>query len=85
MEISGAAKPSLIVQVGYVDHEGVTLPASDGLAHPRVGRSGPRLFQKDISHGAGVLVDERERARASQNLKRVRQVGGARHDLGVEV
>ena len=79
MEISGAIKPCLIVQVGYVDHQGVALPASDGLAHPRVCRSGSGVFQKNVPHGAGVLVNERERAGALQNLERVGHVGGARH------
>src|SRR5262249_3453684 len=68
MEISGAVKPCLIVQIGHVDYQSVTLPASHGLAHPRVGWSRSWVLQKDVPHGAGILVDEAERARALQNL-----------------
>src|SRR5579883_1858675 len=69
MEITSAVKPGPVVLVGDVDHQGIAFPVSDGLAHPRVGWSGPGVFQEDVSHRARVLVDERERACALQNLE----------------
>ncbi len=79
MEIPSAVEPGLIVEAGDVDHQRVALPVSDGLAHPRIRRSGSGIFQKNVAHRARVLIDERQRAGAFENLERVGHVSGARH------
>ncbi len=66
MKISGAIEPSLIVHVGHIDYQRVTLPAPDGLPHPRVGRSGSGSFQ--ILQSASALTFVYEYAGAVRNI-----------------
>src|SRR5262249_21326073 len=91
MEVSRAVEPGLIVQVGYVDHESIALPAPDRLAHPGIGGRGSRIFEIYVADRPRVLIDERERAGALHYLERIGHIGGARHtgeialDLGIAV
>src|SRR3989442_5791016 len=79
MEISGPVEPRLVVELLPVDHEGVPVPATDRMAHPRIDRTRFDLVHVDRPLRVRKLVDYHDLVRALDDLKRKRHVRCARH------
>src|SRR5881396_2244019 len=69
MEVSGAVEPGFIVLSGYVNHQRVTVPTSDGPAHPGIGRSLGLAIHIDHARRTGKLVGEQDLLGCLNDLK----------------
>ena len=78
-EVARPIQPGHAVQAGHVDDERVAFPTADRLSHPRIRGRLAGIFEEHVSHRAGVLVCDEERALALHDLERVRHVARARH------
>src|SRR5207249_2063279 len=76
MEISGPVEPGLIVLSGYVNDQRVTVPTSDGPAHPGIGRSLRLAIHIDDARRTGKLVGEQDLLGCLNDLKGKADVGG---------
>src|SRR5437867_6297077 len=76
MEVSGAVEPGFIVLSGYVNHQRVTVPTSDGPAHPGIGRSLGLAIHIDHARRTGKLVGEQDLLGCLNDLKGKADVGG---------
>src|SRR6266705_6526865 len=76
MEISGPVEPGLIVLSGYVNDQRVTVPTSDGPAHPGIGRSLGLAIHIDHARRTGKLVGEQDLLGCLNDLKGKADIGG---------
>src|SRR5579864_4319456 len=79
MEVTGTIKPRPIDLIGYIDHQRVAFPVSDGPAHPRI-RGNLRLaIQVDDASGARKFIRDQDLVGSLNHLKRQTDISGARN------
>ncbi len=78
VEIPRAVEPRLVVEMRHVDHERVSVPAPDRVAHPRVVRRTGDGIQVNRAGRVRERVHHLDLVRALHDLKRIRHVGRAR-------
>src|SRR5438046_1365571 len=79
MEITGVIEPRLIVQAGHVDHERFALPVTVGPPHPTLARSLRRGTHINDANGASVFIGNQNVLLRLDDLKWIREIGGAWH------
>src|SRR5262245_60862598 len=81
VKITGVVKPSLIIEIRYIDHQRIAFPTPARVTHPG-SRDALRVLasiHRNHAHSMGKLISNRDEIRRRNDFEWIRHISGAGH------